>query len=94
MSLECDGRRRTEVADDVVSAPLAEERHTDHHGQTVACTPCVEELAEFPPRILVLCCREILRDFVQLQLNDRGVWVAFAVVFGHDGDCFLSAVFR
>jgi len=61
---------RHKVADDIVSAPLAEEGHGDNHGETVARSASVAQLTKVPPWVVVACLGKVVGDLVELELDN------------------------
>ena len=74
--------------------PLTEEGHENDHVETVAGSGGVEELLEVPPRVVVASSRHVANNFADLKLDDRRLWVTFAMVLGQDGNGLLSSVFH
>lgn len=83
---------RHEVADDVVAAPLAKERHEDDHRQPPSSRAGVDKLFKVPPRVLAAGCRQVLHDLGHLQRDDRSSDVSVCVVSGEDGGGLLTAI--
>lgn len=81
-----------EVADDVITAPLAEEGDAEDHGEPISPSLRVVELPEVPPRVVVDSDAPLLENFAILKLNKRRIGIAFTVILGEDGKSLFRPI--
>ena len=83
---------RIVVRHGAVAGPLAEEADGQHEHGAVADLGRVEQLAVVPPALVGARDGDVLEHLAVLKPDDGRVAVAFAVVFGHDGEGIFVAV--
>lgn len=81
-----------EVRDDVVSTPLADEGHTDDHGQAVSSLSCIPQLSKVPPCAVVPDQTRLLDDLLNFELDDWRVHVTVSMVFSKNSGGFFESI--
>jgi hypothetical protein len=66
--------------------------HEKNKHRPIPRLAAIEELAVVPPALVSADIRDIFDHLPVLELHERGIPIAFAVVFGQYADCFCVSV--